>query len=661
MGDRTVADPDSGGHTVPDALPSGVTIKLSDPPPVIAGWQLGRRIGQGGMGAVHLASKDGRQGALKLMHPQLDSAGDFRARFLRESEVLRAVQHANVVQLIDHGEDRGWLWLVMEYVTGGDLAGHLKRRGTLFEKEAVAIAARCCHGLAAIHAAGLIHRDLKPENIFLTPGAGGPPEPKIGDLGMARHAGGDDRMTLTGTACGTPAYMAPEQVRGTGDLDARVDVYAMGATLFTLLTGRKPFDGPTIYVLTHAVLTAPVPDMRRWNPQLTPGVVGLVEKAMAKDRDQRHRDIRELLLDLERLAEGKQPVSSAPAASPASMVFQEVVGSPAPRRQSRGGGLGGGAFSGIPWGAILRLGVPAALVIAALSAAPLLFEHKAGPAKPGPVPGDGGAHAPAIQRDAKGVLVRLPIVGQTAVLRWCPPGHFVMGSPADEAGRAGCETPHAVLLAHGFWMLDGEVSDAQWSALSEEGSGGEPQLPVVSLTLAQVQDWLGRLNHLHPGLDARLPTEAEWEYACRADDGGAIDGTLRTCTVPAVLAGWQDGTDGLFAAENAALLQPDNPALRPVPSAEAGINAWGLAGMSGNVAEWCLDRWDGESDYGPDAAADPVGRFGSFNAVRGGSWLHPPAMCRPAARAAADPAEAKPWLGFRFVVPGGQTAAWPPR
>ena len=105
---------------------------LPEPPAVLGGWRLGRKLGQGGMGAVHLAERDGRKGALKLMHPALVGTGDFRARFLRETEAMRGIRHANVVELIDHGEDGGWLFLVMEFVNGGDLATHLRRRGQLF-------------------------------------------------------------------------------------------------------------------------------------------------------------------------------------------------------------------------------------------------------------------------------------------------------------------------------------------------------------------------------------------------------------------------------------------------------------------------------------------------------------------------------------------------
>ncbi len=663
IGEQTIPDPDAGRITVPDAeLASAVTMRLPEAPTVLGGWTIGRKLGQGGMGAVHLVEKDGKQGALKLMHASLVGQSDFRARFLREAAVLASIKHPNVVQMLDHGETDGWLWLVMEFVSGGDLASYLKRRGTVMEKEACAIIARCARGLVAIHAAGLIHRDLKPENIFLQiVKAGEPPDPKIGDLGMARHTEGDDRMTMTGTACGTPAFMAPEQIRGNGDLDHRVDVYSLGATLYNLLTGRKPFDGPTIYVLTHEVLTRPVPDMRRYSPHVGAGICSVVEKAMAKERDQRHRDIGELLLDLERVSDGKAPMHSAALPSPASLVFAEVTGSPAPKRQSGSRlGSGGSAFSGIPWGPILRMGLPAVLIIGALSAVTWLLERKS---RPAPQPGGTAVTAPVgeMLRDGSGAIVRLPIAGMVADLRWCPPGRFVMGSPTSEADRQASEEVHAVQLTKGFWILQGEVSNSLYNALLPGELRGAPDLPVSEVNLDACLAWIERLNRLHPGLGARLPSEAEWEYACRAGSSGAFadDALPRVCKVPAILAAWRDG--GLFAAENAWLLDRDNPALSPITIADAPTNGWGIACMHGNVAEWCLDRWDGDSAYGDQPRSDPIGQFGSMNVIRGGSWLQPASHARSAARATADPGDSKAWLGFRFVVPSGAVASWPPR
>ena len=325
---------------------------------------------------------------------------------------------------------------------------------------------------------------------------------------------------------------------------------------------------------------------------------------------------------------------------------------------------GGAAFSGIPWGPIIRLGLPALAIVVGLTALTWAMERRTRGVTTDPASGAGAtsaAGAGEMTRDEHGALVRLPLAGRIAELRWCPPGRFAMGSPPGEPGRADSEELHPVQIGNGFWILASEVSNAQWAALTEGTPELPPDLPASELTLDQCLGWLERLNRLHPGLGARLPSEAEWEYACRAGSPGpfAIAEQPRFCVVPAVLAAWNEG--GLFAAEGVWMLDRENPLLRPVPVAPAPLNPWGIAHMHGNVAEWCADRWDGESPYGEQARTDPLGQFGGFNVVRGGSWLHPAGAARSAARLAADPGEAKAWLGFRFVVPGRATPSWPPR
>nr|MBA3686282.1 serine/threonine protein kinase [Planctomycetota bacterium] len=312
-------------------------------------FRFGRRIGAGGMGVVVMGERisDGRPVAIKLLRADLVDDPEFRERFRREVAVMRAVEHPNVVGILDAGEHQGWLYLATELMRDGDLAAYQRRRGSLLAKDALTMAIKIGRGLAAIHRAGLIHRDVKPQNVFLDHRAADGGDVKVGDLGMARSASGDDRMTMTGAACGTPTYMAPEQVRGLTDLDGRVDVYALGTLLWTLLAGREPFIGDTVFVVTEAVLNQPAPDLARFATGMPSGTVEVVRKAMAKDRAQRYATMDELVTDLERLIAGERPVQAGVVAAPPPVTAAPAMPKAAARIAGGGGGgigLGGGGL-----------------------------------------------------------------------------------------------------------------------------------------------------------------------------------------------------------------------------------------------------------------------------------------------------------------------------
>jgi len=630
----------------------------------IPGFDLGRVLGKGGMGLVVAGTRraDGLPVAIKLLRADMTSDAEFRERFHREVEVMKEVRHQNVVGIVDSGDFQGWLWLALELMPDGDLERYLRPRGQLFEKDALTFTIKIARGLAAVHAAGLLHRDIKPQNIFLHHKATDGGDVKVGDLGMARHASGDDRMTMTGTACGTPAYMAPEQIRGLADLDARVDVYALGVLLYTLLAGKEPFYGDTVYTITHAVLNDPVPDLRRANPNVSATVVAIIRKSMAKDRQQRYASMVDMQRDLEAVAQGARPVHIG-------VVTEEPVASsnrtpPGARPVATGGGGGGGGFSIPGLGLIVRVLMITAVIVVPLTLLPKLLEKRvSGDAPPGT--STGAKVAPG--QDANGSFSTIRAAGQTFTVRWCPPGEFTMGSPMDESSRAAWESTHHVRFTAGCWMLESEVTQAQFQAIVGSnpsvhvGSG----LPVDNLTVAEAENFLSKLNQRLGSLNARLPSEAEWEYACRA---GRI---TSFSTSPAdeallsdrdLLAAWDmqplDAPPNWKALESALRGLPST-AVRPAPrpTSEGRPNPWGLADMHGNVQEWCRDRWDYRSSYLSAAAVDPVANAGVLAVVRGGSWIHPPSRGRSACRHAQDPDQGAAWIGFRFVIPGGMSPA----
>ncbi|GDY13770.1 hypothetical protein LBMAG53_26480 [Planctomycetota bacterium] len=642
----------------PDFKPPPIFRAPAEPPADLGGFRLGKKLGAGGMGAVYAAVQPGTGTtvALKVLKPDLAAVGsEFTSRFEREASAMQEVDHPNVVRLLGSGEDRGWLWMALEYMPDGDLASYLKRRGQLMEKDAIAYALRCGRGLAAVHAMGLIHRDFKPENVFLDLGRGKPgaePSVKVGDLGLARHSSGDDRFTMTGTACGTPVYMAPEQIRGESDLDARVDVYALGATLFKLTTGQDPFRGATVFMLTNAVLKEPVPDPRKFNPIISAGLVAAILKAMAKERKDRYRDVGEMVTDLERLSAGKIMTNTAAnTASPASMIFNEVAGQAATKASAREtvAHEGDGWLSGLHgMGPVLRMAIPAVLICLAMTV--LMWSmtgddhdpaHSVKPAPTGPVA--------QVLADRWGHVLRLPVLGRELAFRWCPPGRMVRGSTAGPAW----EKPQPVVLSQGFWMLDTEVSRGLWSTVMNEPPPApvDAALPVGGLSREQAMGFCDKF-----GFSARLPSEAEFEYAARAGRSDrAGDERPAACSDETVLAVWSKlapATDALMPAAVAEILA-GRADLHSRVVGSSLPNAWGLCDLLGNQQEWCLDAWDAKSPFDQTEATDPVSEAGDFAVVRGGSWVHPAERCLPQARF-AQPADAiNEWTGFRFLIPGG--------
>lgn len=276
-------------------------------------YRLVRLIGQGGMGAVYEAVDEGigRQAAVKVLADDALRSPEAVRRFRHEAASAARISHPNVVTVFTVGETAGRVWLAMELVRGGSAEDRLQSDGPMPWREATRVAIEAARGLAAAHAAGIIHRDLKPANLMIA----GDGTVKIADFGLAQQAGSDSthRMTQEGQALGTLLYMSPEQFDGRPG-DFRTDVYALGATYCSLLTGRPPYpDAETPARLVFAHTCAPPPDPRELVPDLPPGCAALIAKAMAKDPGRRHQTALELAADLQSLLEGR-----AYAAPPAS-------------------------------------------------------------------------------------------------------------------------------------------------------------------------------------------------------------------------------------------------------------------------------------------------------------------------------------------------------
>jgi len=244
-----------------------------------------RAVGEGGMAIVYRARdlKHDRVVAIKVLKPELGVALG-SDRFLREIKLTAQLSHPHILPLLDSGEVDGWLYYVMPYVEGESLRQRLLQDRQLPVDEALRIAREVADGLDSAHRHGVVHRDIKPENILLEEG-----HAVIADFGIARavaeSAGG--RLTATGIAVGTPAYMSPEQMAGRGAVDARSDIYALACVLYELLTGEPPFSAPTAQAMYARRLSGPPPRVSQLRPVVPEAVGRVVHRALSEAPEQR--------------------------------------------------------------------------------------------------------------------------------------------------------------------------------------------------------------------------------------------------------------------------------------------------------------------------------------------------------------------------------------
>jgi len=255
-------------------------------------WTLDKLIGVGGMAAVYAAThRNGKRVAVKMLHPEISMDANVRQRFTREGYVANSVGHPGAVTVDDDdvAED-GSAFLVMELLEGETLDARLQRKGgKLPPGDVLSLMDQVLATLAAAHANGIVHRDLKPENIFLTRDGA----TKVLDFGIARvrEMSGSSTATQTGTMMGTPAFMPPEQARSRwNEVDARTDIWAIGATMFTLLTGRHVHEAETATEALAMAVMVPPRSLASVDPLLPQAVIQLVDRALAQDKAERWQD-----------------------------------------------------------------------------------------------------------------------------------------------------------------------------------------------------------------------------------------------------------------------------------------------------------------------------------------------------------------------------------
>lgn len=251
---------------------------------MIGRYHIQAELGRGGMSTVYLAHDPHfeRDVAIKLLPVELSHHTTFRRRFEREAKVVAALADPAIVPVYDFGEEKGQPYLVMRFMTGGSLAERL-HRGPLDLEEAARIISRLAPALDEVHTHKIIHRDLKPSNILFDQRN----EPYISDFGTVKMTKATTQLTDTGGAVGTPAYMSPEQIQGDMELDGRSDIYTLGILLYEMLSGKHPYQSNTPIAIAVKHMFEPTPRILEVRPDLPPEIQSIINRAMAKQRDDR--------------------------------------------------------------------------------------------------------------------------------------------------------------------------------------------------------------------------------------------------------------------------------------------------------------------------------------------------------------------------------------
>ncbi|HTD21277.1 MAG TPA: bifunctional serine/threonine-protein kinase/formylglycine-generating enzyme family protein [Terriglobales bacterium] len=590
-------------------------------------YEVQKLVGSGGMGEVYCAhdSRLNRDVAIKVLPPFLSNDPDRLRRFEQEARAAAALNHPNILVVHQMGTYESTPYMVCELLEGDTLRRQLAA-GPLQLRKVVDYGVQVAHGLAAAHEKGIVHRDLKPENLFVTTDG----RVKILDFGLAKlmrppEAPGCNppdalEATQPGMVMGTFGYMSPEQVRGQ-PADHRADIFAFGAILWEMLTGKRAFQKATSVETMSVILNEDPPEVSQITTGVPPGLQRVVHRCLEKNPAQRFQSASDLAFALE--ASSDSGVSSTSVAKPAR--------------------IGAIAVAGL-------VVVIAAVVLVAWffwphpSASPV--PSVALQAQTGDKEGEGGEeHKSKLARQKKAAdnlktaAVVIPLPPKTSAASeaagvvtnadkvkvnpldglkyvWIPPGKFMMGCSPDDVDCYPDEKPaHEVTITKGFWIGQTEVTQAAY----EHVVGRNPSsflgedLPVDSVNWFQAHGYCSAIG-------MRLPTEAEWEYATR---GGKSNN-------------WSLGEIAWWSG---------NSAQQTHAVAQKQPNGYGLYDSLGNVAEWTADWYE---PYTADPVTDPQGPSeGEYRITRGGSWLGGLRNARWSSRVTRKPGVRGTYIGIR--------------
>lgn len=565
----------------------------------IGPYQLINKLGKGAFGEVWLAKNvtalAAREVALKI---PLDDEVDLDAIRAEAAIWIKASGHANVLPIIEANVYDDHVVIASEYAPDGSLEQWLKNHGGRAPsvEAAIEMTRGILAGLEYLHARKIIHRDLKPANILLQ-GA----TPRIADFGISRVFKSTSQNAVM---AGTPAYMAPEAF--SRKRNEQTDLWSVGAMLYQILAGRLPFVGQDMAELMGAIITEepePLPaSVPAWLRQV-------IAKALKKNPAERYQSAAEMRAALipQRPTIKEDYVPPAPKPRPIVIEPQPQPAPPKPKPQPE---PPKSLRPTVKWGVGLAV-VIIALALYLITKTPSTSLLNLGN---------------SFTENLNGVA--LEMIG-------VPGGEFLMGSPPNEEGRSDDEGPQHNVTVPRFYIGKYEVTQAQWKAVM--GSGNNPSyfkgddLPVEQVSWNDAKGFCQKLSSM-TGKTYRLPSEAEWEYACRAGTTGAYAGNLDAMA-------WYDNNSGN----------------KTHPVGQKQPNAFGLYDMHGNVWEWCEDVWHdrygGQHGNPPaDGSAWLSGGDSSFRALRGGSCFSSRGV-RSADRVGLAPVVRVNYFGFRVVAP----------
>ncbi len=656
-----VGETSSSDSMHPPAALESCTHDADDLPSLFGRYRVKKKLGHGGMGVVYLAHdlELDRSVALKVLRGEYERHPEFIARLQNEARAAAAVDHPGFCRVYEVGQINDRHYIAMAYIEGRPLSALIDPGDPMDVDEAVAWVLRLATILAEAHDRRIVHRDLKPSNVMVNHRR----EPIITDFGLARRlefAGPD--LTSTGQILGSPHYMAPEQVEGiSGMIGPACDIYSLGVIFYELLTGQRPFRGSTPRILASILMREPAP-LASLRPEIDNDLDRICRRAMAKKIEDRYPSMRSLADALATWRASHRPGVLTGSSERTHLLDAGSRGVPAVKPSSAFSPRSGGATNESPTGgerAMKHWKAPVlALVIGVLAMETWRAfghrgesedEHQRTLPSP-PVP---RASAPERAISADEASYVMNSLGME--LRRIEPGEFVMGSP-DNEGFEDEHPQHGARITKPFFLGVYEVSQSQYRALIDNDRSGihdENQTPIVSVDWFDAVNFCNQLSlaeHLPPyyrltrhgadleavvllqdGPGYRLPTEAEWEYACRA-------GTWSVYPF--------DG-DETALGQNAWFLQNSSGQVHAIGKKQP--NAWGLYDMLGNAWEWCQDGYD-PAYYLTSPDANPRGPLNAATRVIRGGSVFDDLWCRSAARQGHPPTTRLEWLGFRVAA-----------